>query len=126
MYSELVMEHFTNPRNVGIIEDADEIVKVGEPSCGDCLLLFLKIRNGMIVDAQFRIKGCAAAIATASMTTEMVKGMTFDAALALTDLQVAQALGGLPEEKLHCSSLAVGAVHAGIMRHLEVQGQIGS
>lgn len=118
MYTELVMEHFRNPRNVGVIEDADAIVQVGDPSCGDSLLLFLKIDNDMISDAKFRIKGCGAAIATSSMTTEMVKGMRLEEALALTDEQVSEALGGLPEEKMHCSSLAVGAVHAGILRYM--------
>jgi len=117
MYPAIVMEHFLNPRNVGVIEDAEVIIQVGDPSCGDSLLLFLKIENDVISDAKFRIKGCGAAIATSSMTTEMVKGMTLEGALALTDEQVAEALGGLPEEKLHCSSLAVGAVHAGIMRY---------
>jgi nitrogen fixation protein NifU and related proteins len=125
LYSTLVMDHIHNPRNVGVIEDADEIVQVGDPQCGDCLLLFLKIHNEIIADAKFRIKGCGAAIATSSMTTEMVKGLTLEEALALTDEQVAEALGGLPEEKLHCSSLAVGAVHAAIMRYLTGHGVCG-
>jgi nitrogen fixation NifU-like protein len=118
MYPAIVMEHFLNPRNVGVIEDAEVIIQVGDPSCGDSLLLFLKIENDTISDAKFRIKGCGAAIATSSMTTEMVKGMRLDEALALTDEQVSEALGGLPEEKMHCSSLAVGAVHAGILRYI--------
>ena len=114
MYTELVMDHVMNPRNIGVIEDADAIIKVGDPKCGDSLLLFLKFCNDIISDAKFMIKGCPAAIATASMATEMVKGITLQKALKLTDKQVADALGGLPEEKIHCSSLAVGAVHAGI------------
>lgn len=114
MYTELVMDHVMNPRNIGVIEDADSIIKVGDPKCGDSLLLFLKFCKDIISDAKFMIKGCPAAIATASMTTEMVKGMTLGKALELTDKQVADALGGLPEDKIHCSSLAVGAVHAGI------------
>ena len=118
MYTELVMDHVMNPRNIGVIEDAGAIIQVGDPKCGDSLLLFLKFGNDIISDAKFRIKGCPAAIATASMTTEMVKGMTLKKALELTDEQVAEALGGLPEEKIHCSSLAVGAVHAGIRHHL--------
>ncbi len=125
MYSELVMDHFINPRNIGIIEDANAIIQVGDPTCGDSLLLFLKIENDIVLDVKFRIKGCAASIATSSMTTEMVKGLTVEEALALTDEQVAKALGGLPEEKLHCSSLAVGAVHAGILRYLSSSGDIG-
>jgi len=118
MYPAIVMEHFLNPRNVGVIEDANAIIQVGDPTCGDSLLLFLKIENDIITDVKFRIKGCAAAIATSSMTTEMVKGLTVEEALALTDEQVAEALGGLPEEKIHCSSLAVGAMHAGILRYI--------
>lgn len=118
MYTDIVMDHFKNPRNVGVIEDAEIIIQVGDPTCGDSLLLFLKIDNNVISDARFRIKGCGAAIATSSMTTEMVKGMQLEEALALTDTQVAEALGGLPEEKIHCSSLAVGAIHAGILRFL--------
>ncbi len=118
MYTDTVMDHFKNPRNVGVIEDAEIIIQVGDPTCGDSLLLFLKIDNNVVSDAKFRIKGCGAAIATSSMTTEMVKGMTCEEALALTDAQIAAALGGLPEEKLHCSSLAVGAIHAGILRYI--------
>jgi len=118
LYTELVMDHVMNPRNIGVIEDADSIIKVGDPKCGDSLLLFLKFRNDIISDAKFLIKGCPAAIATASMTTEMVKGMTLAKALALTDAQIAAVLGGLPEEKIHCSSLAVGAVHAGIRNYM--------
>ena len=124
MYTEIVMDHFKNPRNVGVIEDAHVIIQVGDPTCGDSLLLFLKIENDVISDAKFRIKGCGAAIATSSMTTEMVKGMKLEDALALTDAQVAEALGGLPEEKIHCSSLAVGAIHAGILRYMSSSGGI--
>lgn len=121
MYPEIAMDHFLNPRNVGVIEDAEIIIQVGDPTCGDSLLLFLKVDNDVICDAKFRIKGCGAAIATSSMTTEMVKGKTLEEALALTDVQVAEALGGLPEEKMHCSSLAVGAIHAGILRYISPQ-----
>ncbi|MEA5115158.1 MAG: iron-sulfur cluster assembly scaffold protein [Geobacteraceae bacterium] len=118
MYPEIAMDHFLNPRNVGVIEDAEIIIQVGDPTCGDSLLLFLKIDNEVISDAKFRIKGCGAAIATSSMTTEMVKGKSLEEALALTDVEVADALGGLPDEKMHCSSLAVGAIHAGILRYI--------
>lgn len=121
MYPEIAMDHFLNPRNVGVIEDAEIIIQVGDPTCGDSLLLFLKIDNEVISDAKFRIKGCGAAIATSSMTTEMVKGKSLEEALALTDVEVAEALGGLPEEKMHCSSLAVGAIHAGILRYISPQ-----
>jgi len=125
LYSELVMDHFMNPRNIGVIEDADAIIQVGDPTCGDSLLLFLKIEDDVIIDVKYRIKGCPASIATSSMTTEMVKGLTVEHALARTDEQVAEALGGLPEDKIHCSSLAVGAVHAGILRYLSSNGEIG-
>ncbi|MEZ4599228.1 MAG: iron-sulfur cluster assembly scaffold protein [Syntrophotaleaceae bacterium] len=118
MYTELVMDHVMNPRNVGILEEADSIIQVGDPKCGDCLLVFLKFTDNIISDAKFMIKGCPAAIATASMTTEMVKGMTLGKAFELTDEQIAAALGGLPEEKINCSSLAVGAVHEGIKHYL--------
>lgn len=129
LYTQLAMDHFMNPRNIGIIEDADAIIQVGDPKCGDSLLLFLKFSNEIVSDAKFRIKGCPASIATASMTTEMVKGMTFEKALELTDEQIAESLGGLPEEKIHCSSLAVGAVHAGILRYMssgKASGQTAS
>jgi len=118
LYTEQVMDHFMNPRNIGVIEDASVIIQVGDPTCGDSLLLFLKLENDIVTDVKFKIKGCGAAIATSSMTTEIVKGMRLEEALAVTDEQVAEALGGLPEEKIHCSSLAVGAVHAGILRYL--------
>jgi nitrogen fixation protein NifU and related proteins len=118
MYNDTVMEHFRNPRNIGVIENADSIVQVGDPNCGDSLLLFLRIENEIITDIKFKILGCGAAIATSSMATEMAKGKTIDEALALTDEQVADALGGLPEEKMHCSSIAVGAIHYGILRYI--------
>jgi len=126
MYPAIVMEHFLNPRNVGVIEDAEGIIQVGDPACGDSLLLSLKIVNDIISDVKFRIKGCGAAIATSSMTTEMVKGLRLEEALALTDEQVSEALGDLPEEKMHCSSLAVGAVHAGILRYISHPDQVNS
>jgi nitrogen fixation NifU-like protein len=126
LYTEKVMEHFKNPRNIGVIEDADVIIQVGDPSCGDSLLLFLKIENDIIADVKFRIKGCGAAIATSSMATEMVKGKSLEEALALTDERVADALDGLTEEKMHCSSLAVGALHAGILRYLSPAGEAGN
>jgi nitrogen fixation protein NifU and related proteins len=121
LYTDKVMEHFKNPRNIGVIDDADVIVQVGEPSCGDALFLFVKIDNDIIVDVKFRIKGCGAAIATSSMATEMARGKNLEDVLALTDEQVAAALDGLPEEKMHCSSMAVGALHEGILRYLSAE-----
>ncbi len=118
MYTEKAMEHFLNPRNLGVIDDADVVIRVGEPSCSDALLLFLKIEDDVLVDVKFKIKGCGAAIATSSMATQMAKGKKLEEVLALTDQEVAAALDGLPEEKMHCSSIAVGALHEGIFRYL--------
>ncbi len=106
MYSEKVMEVFQNPKNVGEIENADGVGTVGNASCGDIMQISLKIENDIIVDAKFKTFGCAAAIATSSTATEMVKGMTVEEALKLTNKRVVEALGGLPAQKLHCSVLA--------------------
>jgi len=106
MYTEKVMELFMNPKNVGRIEDADGIGEVGNPVCGDVMKIYLKIKDDRIVDVKFETFGCAAAIATSSMVTEMVKGKTLDEALKVTNKDVAEALGGLPPQKLHCSLLA--------------------
>lgn len=125
MYSETVMEHFRNPRNVGEIENADVILRVGEPSCGDMLLLFLKIDNGVITNVKYRILGCGAAIATSSIASELAVGKPLEEVLKLTDQDIADALGGLPEDKMHCSVLAVTALHTGIMRYLAATGGIG-
>jgi nitrogen fixation NifU-like protein len=114
MYSELVMEHFQNPRNVGIIEDADGVGKVGNPVCGDLMEMFIKVEDGRIVDVKFRTFGCGAAIATSSIATEMVKNKTLEEAEALSKEAVAEALGGLPPIKMHCSNLAAEAIHEAI------------
>ncbi len=106
MYSEKVMEVFQNPKNVGEIENPSGVGTVGNASCGDIMQISLKIENDIIVDAKFKTFGCAAAIATSSTATEMVKGMTVDEALKLTNRKVVEALGGLPAQKLHCSVLA--------------------
>ncbi len=114
MYSELVMEHFTNPRNVGVIEDADGVGKEGNPVCGDLMEIFIKVKDNRIDDIKFRTFGCGAAIATSSMVTEMVKGKTLDEALEVSNKAVAKALGGLPPIKMHCSNLAADALHKAI------------
>jgi nitrogen fixation NifU-like protein len=114
MYSEQVMDHFMHPRNVGEIEDPDGVGEVGNPRCGDIMKVFLKIENDIIVDVKFKTFGCGAAIATSSMSTEMIKGKSVDEALALTNKAVAEALGGLPPVKMHCSVLAEDAVKAAI------------
>jgi nitrogen fixation NifU-like protein len=115
MYTEKVMEHFTNPRNVGEIADADGTGEVGNMKCGDIMRIYIKVNEqDVIEDIKFRTFGCGAAIATSSVVTEMVKGKTLDEALTVTNKQVAAELGGLPENKLHCSNLAADALHKAI------------
>ena len=114
MYSEKVMDHFANPRNVGEIEGASGSGTVGNAKCGDIMKMDIQVENGIIVDVKFKTFGCAAAVATSSMATEMVKGKTIEEALALTNKAVAEALDGLPPVKMHCSLLAEEAIHAAI------------
>ncbi len=114
MYSEKVMDHFSNPRNVGEIPDASGSGTVGNAKCGDIMKMDIKVENGIIVDVKFKTFGCGAAIATSSMATEMVKGKTLDEALTLTNKAVAEALDGLPPVKMHCSVLAEEAIRAAI------------
>lgn len=118
MYSDLVMDHFKNPRNMGEIPDADGVGQVGNPQCGDIMKMYIKVgkKNGKeyIEDVKFQTLGCGAAISTSSMVTEMVKGKTLDEAQTVTNLAVAEALGGLPPVKMHCSNLAADAVQAAI------------
>lgn len=113
-YSDLVMEHFANPRNVGEIKNPDGVGKVGNPVCGDVLALYIKVKNGKIADAKFKTFGCGAAIATSSMVTELVRGKTIKAALEISNKAVAEALGGLPPIKMHCSVLAEQALKKAI------------
>lgn len=113
-YSELVIEHFQNPRNVGIIEDADGVGKMGSPVCGDLMEIYIKVNNSHIADIKFRTFGCGAAIASGSMASEMIKGKSLAEAEALSDEDVARALGGLPEKKMHCSNLAASTLHKAI------------
>ena len=113
-YSEKVMEHFQNPRNVGEIPDADGVGTVGNPACGDIMKLFIKVKDGKIVDAKFKTFGCGAAIATSSMVTELVIGKTIEEALTISKATVAEALGGLPPQKMHCSNLAADALKVAI------------
>jgi nitrogen fixation NifU-like protein len=114
LYSEKVMDHFRNPRNVGVIENADGVGEVGNAKCGDIMKIYLKIENDIIVDAKFKTFGCAAAIATSSTATQMVIGMTIEEALALTNAKVVEELEGLPPQKIHCSVLAEEAIKAAI------------
>ena len=114
MYSEKVMEHFENPRNVGEIENASGSGKVGNAKCGDIMKMDIKVENGIITEVKFKTFGCGAAIATSSMATEMVKGKTVEEALTITNKAVMEALDGLPPAKIHCSLLAEEAIHAAV------------
>ena len=114
MYSTKVMEHFRDPHNVGYIEEADGVGKVGNPVCGDIMELTIKVEDDVITDARFRTFGCGAAIATSSMVTDMVKGRTIEEALEVSNAAVAEALGGLPRVKMHCSVLAEQALKSAI------------
>ncbi|MDD5129984.1 MAG: Fe-S cluster assembly scaffold protein NifU [Candidatus Omnitrophica bacterium] len=122
-YSEKVMEHFTNPRNVGEIIDASGVGTVGNPVCGDVMKMYLKIEKEVIVDVKFKTFGCGAAVATSSMVTEMVKGKTITEALAVTNAAVAEALGGLPAKKMHCSVLAEEALRSALKDYYKRQGK---
>ena len=124
MYTEKVMEHFTNPRNVGELAGANAIGEVGNAQCGDIMKIYMKINDdtNIIEDVSFKTFGCGAAIATSSIATELVQGRTIDEALSLTNAAVAEALDGLPPAKMHCSNLAQEAVHAAIANYLESKG----
>ena len=124
MYSEKVMDHFNNPRNVGEIPDANGIGEVGNPVCGDIMKMYLKIENGIIKDVKFKTFGCGAAIATSSVSTELIKGKTIDEALKLTNKEVVDELGGLPPVKLHCSVLAEEAIKSAIADYLRKEGKL--
>ena len=119
MYSDEVMDHFRNPRNVGFVENADGIGKVGNPVCGDIMELTIKVEEDVITDARFRTFGCGAAIATSSIVTEMVKGKRLDEALQISNKAVVDALGGLPRVKVHCSVLAEQALKSAIQDYHE-------
>lgn len=114
MYSEKVMDHFSNPRNVGEIEEADGTGNVGNPACGDIMKLTIKVESGVISDVKFKTFGCGAAIATSSMITELVKGKSLEEAESISNKTVAEALDGLPPVKMHCSNLAADALHSAI------------
>jgi nitrogen fixation NifU-like protein len=114
MYSEKVMDHFSNPRNVGEVDNADGSGTVGNPACGDIMKLTIKVENDVITDVKFKTFGCGAAIATSSMVTELVKGKKLDEAEGISNSSVAEALDGLPPVKMHCSNLAADALHAAI------------
>lgn len=121
MYSEKVMDHFTNPRNVGELENPDGVGEVGNAKCGDIMRIYLDIKGDIIKDVKFKTFGCGAAVATSSMVTEMVKGKTIDEAMVISNAAVAEALGGLPAAKMHCSNLAADALHKAIENYREKQ-----
>ena len=122
LYSEKVMDHFRNPRNVGTIENADGVGEVGNAKCGDIMKIYLKIRDGVIEDVKFETFGCGSAIASSSMATELIKGKPVSEAMALTNKAVAEALDGLPAHKLHCSVLAEEAIKAALKDYYDRQG----
>jgi nitrogen fixation NifU-like protein len=122
MYSEKVMEMFKNPKNMGEIENPDGVGRVGNPKCGDLMELYIKVENDIITDVKFKTFGCAAAIATSSMVTEMAVGKTLDEALEITRQDVADELEGLPPIKMHCSNLAADALHAAIEDYRKKKG----
>ena len=124
LYSEKVMDHFRNPRNVGVIEDADGVGEVGNAKCGDIMKRYLKIENDIIVDVKFETFGCGSAIASSSMATEMIKGKPISEALQLTNKAVTEALDGLPAQKIHCSVLAEEAVKSAVKDYYDKNGII--
>ncbi len=119
MYSEKVMDHFMNPRNVGEIPNADGVGTVGNPVCGDLMTVYIKVKDGKLADIKFKTFGCAAAVATSSMITELAKGKTLEEALKITRTDVAENLGGLPPIKMHCSNLAADALHDAIQDYMK-------
>jgi nitrogen fixation NifU-like protein len=114
IYSDKVMDHFSNPRNVGVLADADGVGQVGNPVCGDMMTFYVKVKDGRLSDVKFQTFGCGAAIAVSSMVSEMALGKTLDEAMAITNEKVAEELGGLPKNKLHCSNLGADALHVAI------------
>lgn len=124
MYTETVMDHFRNPRNVGSIENADGVGQVGNPKCGDIMKIYLKINNDIIEDVKFETFGCGSAIASSSMSTELIKGKSINEAVELTNKAVIEALGGLPPVKVHCSVLAEQAVKSALFDYSQKTGKV--
>jgi nitrogen fixation NifU-like protein len=124
MYTEKVMEHFKNPRNMGEIPDADGVGTVGNPVCGDLMTIYIKVKDNRLDDIKFKTFGCGSAIATSSMITELAKGKTLDEAMKITRANVADSLGGLPPVKMHCSNLAADALHAAIEDYYKKQKEV--
>ncbi|MCL5071133.1 MAG: Fe-S cluster assembly scaffold protein NifU [Actinobacteria bacterium] len=118
-YSEKVMQHFMNPQNVGEIKDADGIGEVGNPVCGDMMTFYIKVKDNILEDVKFKTFGCGAAIAVSSMVSQIAKGKTLEEALKITNKDVAEELGGLPKNKMHCSNLGADALHAAIKNYMK-------
>jgi nitrogen fixation NifU-like protein len=127
IYSDKVMDHFQNPRNVGVIPDADGVGQVGNPVCGDMMTFYIKVKDGRLADVKFQTFGCGAAIAVSSMVSEMAIGKTLEEAMTITNRLVAEELGGLPKNKMHCSNLGADALHAAILdyKNKQVSGTKG-
>ena len=123
MYSETVIDHFQNPRNMGEMPDADAVGKTGNPTCGDLIWIYIKVKDDIITDIRFKTFGCAAAIATSSMLTELAKGKTLKVALKITRKEIAESLEGLPPIKMHCSNLAADGLHKAIEEYLGKTGR---
>ncbi|HHW94384.1 MAG TPA: Fe-S cluster assembly scaffold protein NifU [Mogibacterium sp.] len=123
LYTEKVMDHFENPRNVGVIENADGIGEIGNPICGDIMKMYIKVEGDVITDIKFKTFGCGSAIASSSMATELIKGSTLDEALELTNKAVVEALDGLPARKVHCSVLAEEAIKAALIDYYNKSGR---
>jgi nitrogen fixation NifU-like protein len=126
LYSDKVMDHFMNPRNVGEIPDADGVGEIGNPVCGDMMTFYIKVRNDRLEDVKFKTFGCGAAIAVSSMVSEMAKGKTLDEAMKITNESVAEELGGLPKNKMHCSNLGADALQAAIENYREKRKKAGA
>jgi len=124
MYTEKVMDHFKNPRNMGEIPDADGVGTVGNPVCGDMMTIYIKVKDNRIEDIKFKTFGCGAAVATSSMVTEIAQGKTLEEAMKITRASVAESLGGLPPVKMHCSNLAADALHAAIEDYNKRQKEV--
>ena len=124
MYTDKVMEHFKNPRNMGEIPDADGVGTVGNPVCGDLMTIYIKVKSNRLEDIKFKTFGCGSAIATSSMITELAKGKTLEEGLKITRANVADSLGGLPPVKMHCSNLAADALHAAIEDYYKRQKEV--
>jgi len=124
MYTEKVMEHFKNPRNMGEIPDADGVGTVGNPVCGDLMTIYIKVKDNQLENIKFKTFGCGSAIATSSMITELAKGKTLEEAMKITRANVADSLGGLPPVKMHCSNLAADALHAAIEDYYKKQKEV--